>query len=513
MKDTVSKGLDLVVSFDTTGSMYPVLSQVRQDVVKFVHRMFKEVPNLRIGIIAHGDYCDKDDPYTIRIMDLTDDEDTICDFIRTTKKTYGGDADECYELVLRNLRTAMSWQAGRDKVCVLIGDASPHSTTYPWNTDHISWVEEARLLNEMDVKIFAVHALSYYRSPSKAFYQRIAEITHGKYLTLDQFNEITDLIQATCIAEYSEEKLNEFVSIIKSNGRMTRTLARNIGVLSNSKIDLGYSEGKAVQKDGLIPVNPGRFQVMTVEENCAIKKFVEDNGITFKKGRGFYELTKHETVQQYKEVIIQDKITGEMFTGAQVRERLGLQPQIDKGGVKESLSSRDTVEFTVFVQSTSYNRKLIAGTRFLYEVDDIESTGTVIDVDSADDGVGEAKVVTAAPKKASKTSKDVKEDKPAKKVTKRSEEGKITKKTKDGKDVKETKPAKKAKTTKTKVNEPLLSDARAALSSLIDSAKASIDAAEKLLSLLSEHKDNIEVLDEVNGKLDYISEKAKDIKI
>ena len=52
----------------------------------------------------------------------------------------------------------------------------------------------------------------------------------------------------------------------------------------------------------LVPVMPGRFQVMTVPSDIAIKAFVEDNGITFKTGRGFYELTKAVKVQQYKEI-------------------------------------------------------------------------------------------------------------------------------------------------------------------------------------------------------------------
>lgn len=382
-KTDTSNGVDLVVSFDTTGSMYPVLSRVRNEVVGFVKEMFGTIPNLRIGIVAHGDYCDKDNPYTIRIMDLTTDKDAICNFIRTTDRTYGGDADECYELVLNNVRTTIKWRAGSTKIMVLIGDSSPHGVNYPDNKDRIDWVEEAGILNDMGVKIFAVHALSYYRGSSRNFYNQVANITGGKYLTLDQFNEVIDLIEATCISEYSEEKLNDFVSVIRSKGRMTRTLANNINRLSSNKIDTGYSDSETVQKDGLVPVLPGRFQVMTVDENCDIRSFVESNGITFKKGRGFYELTKHETVQQYKEVIIQDRTTGEMFNGSQVRERLGLQPQIAKGGVKESLSSRDTAEFRVFVQSTSFNRKLIAGTTFLYEVDELEHVGTSIkDIDS-----------------------------------------------------------------------------------------------------------------------------------
>lgn len=409
-------GMDLLVSFDTTGSMYPVLSQVRKEVAAFVTDMFNSIDDLRVGVIAHGDYCDKDDPYTIRIMDFTTDKDKICDFVKNTAKTYGGDADECYELVLNNARTTMDWEAGRLKVFVLIGDASPHGVNYPGNKGHIDWANEAGLLNDLGVKIFAVHALSYYRDGSRRFYENIANITGGKYLTLDQFDEVVDLIKATCMAEYSEEKLNEFVSIIRSKGKFTRTMARNIGRLSGKSYE---AEIKKVQKDGLIPVTPGRFQVMTVENDSVIKDFVEDNGITFKRGRGFYELTKHETVQQYKEVIIQDRETGEMFTGAQVRERLGLHPQVEKGGLKESLSSRDTAEFRVFVQSTSYNRKLIGGTAFLYEVEDLTDTGTLIDTEIEKKS---AKVEKDTKKKASgtktkkdtvKTKSDIKETKKA----------------------------------------------------------------------------------------------------
>lgn len=393
---SISNKIDLVVSFDTTGSMYPVLSQVRTEVEKFVHTMFSEFSDLRLGIIAHGDYCDKDDPYTIRVMDLTRDEDKLCKFVNETQKTYGGDADECYELVLNTARTVINWRDEAQRVLVLIGDASPHGVRYPQNTEHLDWEEEAKKLGKDDVKIFSVHALSYYRSSSKGFYKSIAELSGGVYLTLDQFNEIVELIKATCYQQGGEEKLNEYISIIRDNGKMTNSMDRNFRRLKGEKVDEAeYSYGRTSTRKHtsrktsdesvtikemaeLEPVMPGRFQVMTVDENCDIKGFVTKNGIEFKKGRGFYELTKAETVQQYKEIIMQDKETGEMFVGSQVREKLGLQPQTEKGGVNEKLYAKDAKEFTIFVQSTSVNRKLIAGTTFLYEISDIEDTGTEI---------------------------------------------------------------------------------------------------------------------------------------
>ena len=399
----INNKIDLVVSFDTTGSMYPVLSQVRSEVGKFVETMFNEFTDLRIGVIAHGDYCDADDPYTIIAKELTRDKVSLCKFIKDVKKTYGGDADECYELVL-NLAAGdtLGWRGDAQKIMIMIGDASPHSPMYSMNKDHLDWKKEASRLAERGIKVFAVHALSYYRSSSREFYKQVAKETLGTYLTLDQFNEVVELIKATVYQQGGEEKLNEYVTILRDNGMYTNSIEKNIKRLMGMVVEddeYSYrrpstsrtrrasrpvSDDSVVIKDmeDLVPVMPGRFQIMKVDENCDIKGFVTKNGIEFKKGRGFYELSKAETVQQYKEVIMMDKETGEMFNGAQVRKELGLQPQSEKGGVNERLHKDAAKKFRVFVQSTSVNRKLIAGTTFLYEISDMEDTGTVIKEDT-----------------------------------------------------------------------------------------------------------------------------------
>ena len=103
---------------------------------------------------------------------------------------------------------------------------------------------------------------------------------------------------------------------------------------------------------------------MRVDTDQSIRDFVEDNGLTFKKGRGFYQLTKTETIQEYKEIVLRDDHTSDLYSGEKARELLGLP----RSG---SIRTRPVVPhgYTAFVQSTSYNRKLIGGTEFLYEVD------------------------------------------------------------------------------------------------------------------------------------------------
>lgn len=504
--------IDLLVSFDTTGSMYPVLAQVRREVEQFVKTMFTEFTDLRLGIIAHGDYCDKDNPYTIRVMDFTRDENRLCKFVRETEKTYGGDADECYELVLNTAHKCLDWRDDADKIMVMIGDASPHGIHYRDNKDNLDWEKEADILAKDGVKIFAVHALACYRNSSKYFYTRVAEKTLGVYLTLDMFNEIVDIIKATVYQQGGEEKLNEFVTIIKDSGKLTRSMENNFKRLRGEKVeDSSYydrvtkcdrkirarmtsSDDKVTLKEmgKLVPVIPGRFQIMTVDENCAIKEFVESNGITFKKGRGFYELSKAETVQQYKEVIMMDKETGEMFNGSQVREELGLQPQSEKGGVNERLHKDATKKFRVFVQSTSVNRKLIAGTTFLYEVDDLEDVGTVVET-------------PVAKKDKSKISDIVKE--PSKVVAKTSKKPEAKKKIK----AKDTEKLVKV-TDKKKVDAKVKLKPSDKTLKNIDAIKTQLNVLEDALNRYTEaaNKRNITYLNNNLNKLNKLTEKLKE---
>ena len=50
--------VEVIFSFDTTGSMSPVIKNVRNNLTETIDRLFNEVKGLRIGLIAHGDYCD-----------------------------------------------------------------------------------------------------------------------------------------------------------------------------------------------------------------------------------------------------------------------------------------------------------------------------------------------------------------------------------------------------------------------------------------------------------------------
>jgi hypothetical protein len=346
--------VEVVFSFDTTGSMYPCLTQVRRHVKATVTRLSEEIPGIRIGIIAHGDYCDKGSTYVTRHLDLTDDVAAICKFVEAVKPTGGGDAPECYELVLREAQ-GLSWTAGTHKALVLIGDDVPHPPAH--TPDKINWRDEVDKLTAAGIPVYGVQALN--RKHATAFYQELARKSGGFHLTLDQFAYVTDMVLAVCYKQASDEQLQHYEQEVVTQGRMNRGLNKIFSTM------LGRAVPAEVAEADLHAVPPGRFQVLEVDKDCPIKQFVQDNGLAFKTGRGFYEFTKTETVQGYKEIILMDRATGDFFAGEKARELLGLP-----SGETARIRPAALAKYAVFVQSTSANRKLMKGTKFLYEVED-----------------------------------------------------------------------------------------------------------------------------------------------
>ena len=181
----VTDSIDVCITFDTTGSMYPCLTQVRRSVEQTVKKLFSDIPDLRIAIIAHGDYCDAPsyrggfrsgrETYVTKISDFSNNVNEITNFVKTVGQTHGGDFPECYELVLNEARTKLKWGSGRKKVIVMIGDATPHPPQYDLNVNNIDWRNELGLLLEAGINVYGVHAMPGMRQVSKQFYTEIAE--------------------------------------------------------------------------------------------------------------------------------------------------------------------------------------------------------------------------------------------------------------------------------------------------------------------------------------------------
>ncbi|WP_414586309.1 hypothetical protein [Scytonema sp. PCC 10023] len=349
-----SSNIEVVFSFDTTGSMYPCLTQVRRNLKSTVTRLLDEIPGIRIGIIAHGDYCDAGSTYVTKHMDLSGNVDTICNFVQTVEATGGGDAPECYELVLHEAQS-FSWSPTSIKTLVMIGDDIPHAPAQ--TPQKLNWRKELEKLTKLDITVYGIQALN--RSHATLFYKELADQSGGFHLNLDQFSYITDFFLSVCYQQSSQDQLQAYEQEVANQGRMNRGLNRMFNTLL--KRDASDEFGEA----DLRAVSPGRFQVLDVDQDISIKAFVLENGLTFKVGRGFYEFTKTETIQGHKEIILMARKTGDLFEGEAARDMLGLP-----AGTTMRIKPSNLEKYVVFVQSTSANRKLMGKTRFLYEVED-----------------------------------------------------------------------------------------------------------------------------------------------
>lgn len=367
---TMHNVLDIVLSFDATLSMTPVINSVREQLRQLTTTMFDSgVASVRMAVIAHGDY---DTSYVTRSIDFTDDVAALTAFITDVPPAPGCWNDgECYEQALQMCVSSLSWRPDSKKVVVVVGDDIPHEANYAANTNRTDWREQVRLLSEMGVCIFAVQCASLAIPRAEYFYRGMAQAhPDGRYLLLTQFYMMSELVMGIFFAARNDtDSLADHEQSLIQRGMHNQHMANAFASLRGE--DPATTATSGGPPHGLVPVSVGRFQVLPVAKDQSIKAFVQKSGAVFRMGRGFYQLSKPEKISQHKEIVLEEKRTGDMYTGHAARTILGLDPRAKDTLVNPSSPHTAGVlrEYNVFIQSNSYNRKLVAPTRFLYELD------------------------------------------------------------------------------------------------------------------------------------------------
>lgn len=215
LKDVAPKEmgkLDMIIAFDTTGSMACYIEDVRRQVSELVPRLFKDNDDLRLGIVAFGDYCDmkgKDDfGKAYQSLPLTNNENDLVKFIRESKDTNGGDGDEFYELVIKKTVEETDWREGSTRSILLISDARPHPLGYTFENyvvgNQIDWRLEAKKAADKNIKIdtVTINPLPWYKE--------LSEMTGGVSVPFYSSHKTADMIYAGTIARSSFKKRAEF---------------------------------------------------------------------------------------------------------------------------------------------------------------------------------------------------------------------------------------------------------------------------------------------------------------
>lgn len=205
---TTSDGrLDMVIAFDTTGSMSRYIDAVKEHVKTLIPKLFKQNPDLRIGIVAFGDYCDMPSKYEFgrayQVCELTDDENKLMKFIFNAKNTHGGDGDEFYELVIKKIVEETNWREDSTKAVLLIADSKPHKLGYSyWDrvfNNQIDWREEAKKAAEEGIKFDTLTI------DETEWYKELSSITNGVSAPFSTSSKTSQLVEAAALARGGEK--------------------------------------------------------------------------------------------------------------------------------------------------------------------------------------------------------------------------------------------------------------------------------------------------------------------
>lgn len=191
--------LDMVIAFDTTGSMAEYIDAVRHEVSDLIPRLFKNNEDLRLGIVAFGDYCDMESAgkfgKAYQCIMPTDNENELVKFIKESKDTSGGDGDEFYELVLKKIVEETPWREGSTRSILLIADAEPHPLGYSYRDmvkdSQIDWRAVARDAAEKMIKVDTVTITG------AQWYKELSAMTNGVSVPFSSGYKTSRLVEAS----------------------------------------------------------------------------------------------------------------------------------------------------------------------------------------------------------------------------------------------------------------------------------------------------------------------------
>lgn len=197
--------LDMVIAFDTTGSMAQYIGAVRKEVSELIPQLFKDNEDLRLGIVAFGDYCDMNNTQDFgdayQCINPTDNENDLIKFVLNSKDTSGGDGPEFYELVIKRIVEETQWRDGSSRSILLIADAVPHEVGYSYGNiisgAQIDWRIEARKAADMKIKIDTVTIAD------APWFKELSVMTNGVSVPFHTGYKTAELVRASVMSRGS----------------------------------------------------------------------------------------------------------------------------------------------------------------------------------------------------------------------------------------------------------------------------------------------------------------------
>ncbi|HUE74842.1 MAG TPA: vWA domain-containing protein [Pirellulaceae bacterium] len=116
-------GLDIVICFDSTGSMSGEIDQVKRQIERIGRTLFTLVPKARISIVTYRDHGDE---YVAKGMPLSGSISDVKTYLDRIEAGEGGDLPEAVEEGLKWAAKQNQFRPAARKIILIFGDAPPH---------------------------------------------------------------------------------------------------------------------------------------------------------------------------------------------------------------------------------------------------------------------------------------------------------------------------------------------------------------------------------------------------
>lgn len=173
--------IDVVFVLDTTGSMSGLIQTAKDKIWSIATTMAsaQPTPEIRIGLVA---YRDRGDRYVTKVVDLSDDLDSVYAALMDFQADGGGDTPESVNQALYEAVHNISWSQDSQayQVVFLIGDAPPHM-------DYQDEVQYPEIVTAALEKGIVINTIQCGEIPTTAGpWTQIASLGHGKFFQVDQ---------------------------------------------------------------------------------------------------------------------------------------------------------------------------------------------------------------------------------------------------------------------------------------------------------------------------------------
>ena len=121
-------GIDIVIVFDSTGSMQVAINGVKQRINDIGGALLRKIPKARLSLVT---YRDTTDAYLVRGTPLTSDLRELTNFLFPVRADGGGDTPEAVDAGMGWALSQNEFRKKSQKAMIIFGDAPPHQSKLP----------------------------------------------------------------------------------------------------------------------------------------------------------------------------------------------------------------------------------------------------------------------------------------------------------------------------------------------------------------------------------------------